>query len=63
MSYTPQTSGVTGAQSPRLLDQVRERIRFRHYSIRTEQAYTRNRGQSQFPPDQCSGEGSSIVQG
>jgi integron integrase len=24
---------------PRLLDQVRERIRFRHYSIRTEQAY------------------------
>lgn len=40
MSYTPQTSGVTGAQSPKLLDQVRERIRFRHYSIRTEQAYT-----------------------
>lgn len=27
------------AQAPRLLDQVRERIRFRHYSIRTEQAY------------------------
>lgn len=24
---------------PRLLDQVRDRIRFRHYSIRTEQAY------------------------
>ncbi len=24
---------------PRLLDRVRERIRFRHYSIRTEQAY------------------------
>ena len=23
----------------------------------------RNRGQSQFPPDRCSGEGSSIVQG
>jgi integrase len=26
-------------QSPRLLDQVRELIRIRHYSIRTEQAY------------------------
>jgi hypothetical protein len=25
---------------PRLLDQVREAIRLRHYSIRTEQAYT-----------------------
>ena len=26
-------------QSQRLLDQVRERIRYKHYSIRTEQAY------------------------
>jgi len=26
-------------EAPRLLDQVRDRIRFRHYSIRTEQAY------------------------
>ncbi|MBC7958198.1 MAG: integron integrase [Cytophagales bacterium] len=26
-------------QSPRLLDQLRERIRYQHYSIRTEQAY------------------------
>jgi integron integrase len=26
-------------QTPRLLDQVRARIRFKHYSIRTEQAY------------------------
>ena len=26
-------------QPPRLLDQVRERIRYKHYSIRTEQAY------------------------
>jgi integron integrase len=26
-------------QSPRLLDQVRERIRYLHYSIRTEEAY------------------------
>lgn len=28
------------ASSPRLLDQVREIIRIKHYSIRTEQAYT-----------------------
>ena len=27
------------AQPPRLLDQVRARIRILHYSIRTEQAY------------------------
>jgi integron integrase len=27
------------SQAPRLLDQVRARIRFKHYSIRTEQAY------------------------
>lgn len=40
MNYTPQSSGVVDVQPPRLLDQVRERIRFRHYSIRTEQAYT-----------------------
>ena len=26
-------------QSPRLLDQVRERVRYLHYSLRTEQAY------------------------
>ena len=25
---------------PRLLEQVRERVRVKHYSIRTEQAYT-----------------------
>ena len=28
-----------GAGEPRLLEQVRELIRIRHYSIRTEQAY------------------------
>lgn len=28
-----------GQQSPRLLDQVRERLRFKHYSLRTEEAY------------------------
>jgi Phage integrase, N-terminal SAM-like domain len=27
------------AAKPRLLDQVREQIRYRHYSIRTEKAY------------------------
>lgn len=39
MRYTSQSSGATAGQPLRLLDQVRERIRFRHYSIRTEQAY------------------------
>lgn len=34
-----QSSG--GAPQPRLLDQVRERIRYRHYSLRTERAYVR----------------------
>ncbi len=29
-----------GAQPPRLLDQVREHLRVRHYSLRTEDAYT-----------------------
>ena len=32
---SPSESGL----SPRLLDQVRARIRVKHYSIRTEQAY------------------------
>ena len=27
------------APAPRLLDQVRDRLRLKHYSIRTEQAY------------------------
>lgn len=29
----------TGAPPPKLLDQLRERIRLKHYSIRTEQSY------------------------
>jgi len=33
-------SSANPASPPRLLDQVRARIRFKHYSIRTEQAYT-----------------------
>ena len=30
---------VTTLPPPKLLDQLRERIRYRHYSLRTEQAY------------------------
>mgnify|MGYP000944861168 FL=1 len=30
---------VTSLPPPKLLDQLRERIRYRHYSLRTEQAY------------------------
>ena len=37
MQYTSQK---ISAQPPKLLDQVRAKIRFKHYSIRTEQAYT-----------------------
>ncbi|HYE34139.1 MAG TPA: phage integrase N-terminal SAM-like domain-containing protein [Methylocaldum sp.] len=40
--FEPSAASVGGessAQAPRLLDQVREKIRLRHYSIRTEQAY------------------------
>ena len=32
-------SRIAGHQPPKLLDQVREKIRLKHYSIRTEQAY------------------------
>ena len=32
-------SSAAGTTAPRLLDQLRERIRLRHYSIRTERAY------------------------
>ena len=32
-------SAPTGAPKPKLLDQVRQRIRARHYSRRTEKAY------------------------
>ena len=43
MSYHPETEGVKPAspvRAPRLLDEVRRRMRLRHYSLRTEQAYT-----------------------
>jgi integron integrase len=44
--YPTSSAGTTlksgepqGPRAPRLLDQVRDRIRFKHYSIRTEHAY------------------------
>lgn len=39
MSYADGLAGVTEGKTPRLLDQVRARLRLRHYSLRTEQAY------------------------
>ncbi|MDA3912641.1 integron integrase [Oleiagrimonas sp.] len=41
MSYMGQDAGVRGSarRRPRLLDQVRQCMRVRHYSLRTEQAY------------------------
>ncbi len=39
MDYTGRDAGVTARLGPKLLDQVRDRLRVRHYSLRTEQAY------------------------
>lgn len=39
MDYADGSVGVTGRNAPRLLDQVRARLRVKHYSLRTEQAY------------------------
>lgn len=41
MHFAGKSSGVTGGvnKTPRLLDQVRARLRVKHYSVRTEQAY------------------------
>jgi integron integrase len=40
MDFARRSGGVTGARRPpRLLEQVRERLRVKHYSLRTEQAY------------------------
>ncbi len=36
----PTSANSSSASSPKLLDQVRDKIRLKHYSIRTEQAYT-----------------------
>ncbi len=38
MKYTPKKHGVTALPPLWLLDQVRNRLRARHYSLRTEQA-------------------------
>lgn len=44
MAYAPENEGVTASgakrQAPRLIDEVRRRMRLKHYSLRTEQAYT-----------------------
>ncbi|MHB1284059.1 MAG: phage integrase N-terminal SAM-like domain-containing protein [Metallibacterium scheffleri] len=43
MSYLPGTEGVSvateGTPAPRLLDEARRRLRLKHYSLCTEQAY------------------------
>ena len=43
MDYRVENEGVIGAsavaQAPRLLDEVRRKLRTKHYSLRTEQAY------------------------
>lgn len=39
MNYTPGDGGVTVRSGPKLLDQVRNRLRVLHYSLCTEQAY------------------------
>ncbi|WP_238595465.1 integrase [Xanthomonas campestris] len=38
MKYTPKNNGVTARPPARLRDRVRDRLRVRHYSLRTEQA-------------------------
>ena len=44
LEYRPENEGVTGGvprpREPRLMDEVRHRIRLRHSSVRTGQAYT-----------------------
>ena len=40
-SETTNTATVDiAAKKPKLLDKVREKLRFRHYSIRTERSYS-----------------------
>ena len=34
------TPSTTPSKAPKLLEQVRDKIRLKHYSLRTEQAYT-----------------------
>ena len=39
MAIDPVKSGISSQPPVKLLDQVRDRIRYKHYSIRTEQSY------------------------
>jgi hypothetical protein len=39
MRYAGECAGVMDTAPPRLLDQVRTKLRLKHYSLRTEQAY------------------------
>ena len=39
LSPTATAAAKGEVQKPRLLDQLRERIRLKHYSLRTEQSY------------------------
>src|SRR5262245_59402611 len=39
LQHLPKIGRASGGHKPKLLDQVREAIRMRHYSIRTEEAY------------------------
>src|ERR1700682_2155611 len=38
-SSSPQKGAITGDREPRLFEVFRDRIRLRHYSLRTERAY------------------------
>ncbi|PPU82580.1 hypothetical protein XsacCFBP4641_10475 [Xanthomonas sacchari] len=49
MSETWDDAGLTAYLATVLLDQIRGRLRLRHYSLRTEQASVRRRWRS-FPP-------------
>lgn len=39
MSYPPESAATSPSSQPKLLDQVRDRIRRKGYSIRTEKSY------------------------
>lgn len=39
MAIIPVKSGISSTPSVRLLDQVRDCVRYKHYSLRTEQSY------------------------
>jgi hypothetical protein len=41
IEHSPPAYLATRPATPRLLDRVREAVRLRHYSLRTERAYVR----------------------